>query len=67
MKAAVGDRACPFNALYWDFIAHHDRFAPNTRVAMTVRALDRMDPARLAAIRARAAAFLAATDAWEEV
>ena len=68
VKAAVGDRACPFNALYWDFIArHHDRFAQNNRMAMTVRTLERMDPARLAAIRARAAAFLAAMDAGQAV
>ena len=68
MKQAVSDRACPFNALYWDFIARrHDRFAQNNRMAMTVRALEHMNPARLAAIRARAAAFLAAMDAGEPV
>ncbi len=60
VKDAVGERACPFNFLYWDFIARHrERFAANARMAMPVRNLDRMPPERLAAIRARAAAFLA--------
>ena len=68
VKDATGERGCPFNALYWDFMArHHDRFAGNPRMSMTVRTLDRMDPARVAAIRSRAGTFLAAMDAGEEV
>ena len=68
VKDAVGERGCPFNALYWDFIARHkDRFAGNNRMAMPVRTLERMDPARLTAVRARAAGFLAAMDAGEAV
>ena len=58
-KAATGERACPFNFLYWDFIARHaDRFAANPRMAMPLRTLARMDATRLAAMRAQAAAFL---------
>ena len=68
VKDAAGDRGCPFNALYWDFMArHHDRFAGNQRMSMTIRTLERMDPPKLAAIRARAGTFLAAMDAGEEV
>ncbi len=68
VRQATGERGCPFNALYWDFIARHrDRFAQNPRMAMPVRNLDRMDPARLAAVRARAAGFLAAMDQGETV
>lgn len=59
-----GKKACPFNFLYWDFIARHaERFAANPRMAMPVRTLERMDPEKRAAIRADAAAFLAALDA----
>ena len=68
VKDAAGDRGCPFNALYWDFMArHHDRFAGNQRMSMTIRTLEKMDPPRLAAIRGRAATFLAAMDAGEKV
>ena len=67
-KTALGPKACPFNALYWDFIARHrDRFAGNTRMAMPVRTMERMDPAKLAALRSQAAGFLAAMDAGELV
>ncbi len=60
VKDATGDRGCPFNALYWDFMARHaERFAGNQRMAMPLRTLAKMDPARVGAIRARAASFLA--------
>ena len=63
VKLSVGEKACPFNALYWDFIARHsERFGQNPRMAMPVRTLAKMDSARVAAIRERAAGFLAAMD-----
>jgi deoxyribodipyrimidine photolyase-related protein len=68
VKDATGERGCPFNALYWDFMARHAaRFAGNQRMAMPLRNLDRMAPERVAALRARAAGFLAAMDAGEPV
>lgn len=55
-KARVGDRACPFNALYWDFFARHrERLSVNPRLGMVYRQLDRMDPAALSATQDRAA------------
>jgi len=34
----VGQGACPFNLLYWNFYeTHQDRFANNPRTAMMVR------------------------------
>ncbi|WP_376094671.1 cryptochrome/photolyase family protein [Roseomonas sp. CCTCC AB2023176] len=60
VKDATGERGCPFNALYWDFVARHrDRFAANPRMTPIVRTLERMDPKRVAAIRTRAASLLA--------
>jgi deoxyribodipyrimidine photolyase-related protein len=65
---SVGEGACPFNALYWDFIARHaDRFAGNNRMAMPVRTMQRMDREKLAGLRARAAEFLARMDRGERV
>ena len=58
-KDAVGPRACPFNFLYWDFIARHaEEFARNPRMAMPVMGLRKLRPEKLAAMRAKAQAFL---------
>jgi deoxyribodipyrimidine photolyase-related protein len=66
VKQATAENACPFNFLYWDFIARHAaRFASNPRMAMPLRNWDRMPADRRAAIRARAAAFLAGMEAGD--
>ena len=63
VKQATGPAACPFNFLYWDFIARHaERFASNVRMAMPLRNWQRMAPGRRDAIRAQAATFLAQLD-----
>jgi deoxyribodipyrimidine photolyase-related protein len=68
VKQAVGERACPFNALYWDFIARHaERFGTNPRMAMPVRTWAKMTAAKQAALREQAAAFLGRMEAGEVV
>jgi deoxyribodipyrimidine photolyase-related protein len=55
-KTAVGDTACPFTTLFWDFLARHQqRFDGHPRTALMWRNLARLDPERLAAIRTQAA------------
>lgn len=62
--ARGGPRACPFTALYWDFLdRHRDRWAANPRMRPMLRNLDRLDPAERAAARSRAAELRAAFDA----
>jgi deoxyribodipyrimidine photolyase-related protein len=56
VKDAIGEGACPFNALYWDFIARHeDRFSNNPRMAMPVRSWQKMTESKRNALRSRAA------------
>ena len=68
VKVKTGPGACPFNLLYWDFVARHaERFQNNPRMAQTVRSWQKMAPEKQAIIRADAAAILGRLDAGEVV
>ena len=55
-KARLGDRACPFNRLYWDFFARNgERLSANPRLAMVYRQLAKMHPEALIAAEDRTA------------
>ena len=57
-RRAEGELACPFTTLYWDFLARHrQRFGRHPRTALMWRNLERLEPRRLAAIRAQADAL----------
>ena len=59
VKEKASATACPFNALYWDFIArHHDQFLRNPRMAQIVRTYEKMTPEFRNALRERATLFL---------
>jgi deoxyribodipyrimidine photolyase-related protein len=63
-KQKTGEKACPFNYLYWDFLARNEeRLKGNPRLAMPYRTLARMDAERRAAISADARRFLSTLDA----
>ncbi len=60
VKQKTGPDACPFNALYWDFLARHERrFRRNRRMMQVYANWDRMTPDSRDSYRASAAAFLA--------
>lgn len=64
----TGERACPFNSLYWHFlIRHQDRLAGNHRMSMVYRNLERMDPARREAVWAWGESLLARLDRGERL
>ena len=54
-KKAVGEDACPFTTLYWDFLdRHQERFKGNHRMVMQYKNLERKDSDELVQIRKRA-------------
>lgn len=56
---SVGERACPFNALYWDFLARHrERFSRNARMPYVYATWDRMGAEKQTALRRQADAHL---------
>ena len=63
VKKRIGAKACPFNALYWDFLARNrEKLGGNQRLAMPYRNWDRMDAATQASLRDQAADFLDTLD-----
>ncbi len=59
VKQRTGPDACPFNALYWDFLARNaEKLASNQRLAMPYRNWAKMAPKVQAELRASAASFL---------
>ena len=55
----AGEKACPFNALYWDFLVRHqDTFRGNQRMPYVFSTWDKFAPEKQEAIRNQAASTL---------
>ncbi|MDI1246313.1 MAG: cryptochrome/photolyase family protein [Rhodoferax sp.] len=55
-KQRLGEAACPFNALYWDFYQRNaDKLERKPRIGMAYRQLAKMPPQELAALQVQAA------------
>lgn len=58
-KKRVGEDACPFNSLYWNFLDDKKQFfAKNNRIAMMLRLLEKIPAEDLVQIKLRAAQIL---------
>ncbi|MEI6031571.1 MAG: cryptochrome/photolyase family protein [Synechococcaceae cyanobacterium ELA739] len=56
VKTRSGPKACPYNALYWDFLMRHQELlALNPRMALMLRQLERIPPQERQAIQETAA------------
>jgi deoxyribodipyrimidine photolyase-related protein len=63
VKQKTGDKACPFNYLYWDFLArHNDKLANNQRLSMIYKTWDKMSAEKKKAIKDSAKKFLASDE-----
>jgi deoxyribodipyrimidine photolyase-related protein len=53
-KLRVGENACPFTTLYWDFLDRHkDEFVKNHRMSQQVNGLKRLSDLPELRVRAR--------------
>ena len=63
VKEKTGEKACPFNSLYWNFLAEkREHFEGNNRMAMMLSLLDKMDKTQLKELQKRAQQIIANPD-----
>ncbi|MEM7656954.1 MAG: cryptochrome/photolyase family protein [Bacteroidota bacterium] len=58
-KAKTGDKACPFNSLYWQFLMRHEeKLSNNPRMGMMYRLLEKKSEEDREALRSQAESYL---------
>jgi len=63
-KIRIGEKACPFNALYWDFFERNKKIlVKNPRIGMAYRQLKKMDNNSIAEFQQQAQRILDNLDA----
>jgi len=63
VKERLGEKACPFNSLYWNFLDDkREFFSNNPRMTMMLSLLDKINPAELAKIKQKAKALIRNVD-----
>ncbi len=68
VSTKTGEKACPFNLLYWHFLnRHRERFSSNARMGNMYRTWDRMDQEHRDRVLKEGDAFLARLEAGETV
>jgi deoxyribodipyrimidine photolyase-related protein len=68
VSAKTGEKACPFNLLYWHFLdRHRDRFSGNARMGNMYRTWDRMDAEKRETVLTEGDALLKRLDAGEVI
>ncbi len=59
-KERIGEKACPFNFFYWNFLEHHrDKLESQGRMSFILKNLDRMSEEEIQTIRQQATEWLA--------
>ena len=65
VKDKFGDKACPFNTLYWNFLDEKkEYFKGNQRMGMMLNLLKKIDPEELYKIKVKANAIIANMDSY---
>ncbi|MGZ9674930.1 cryptochrome/photolyase family protein [Flavobacterium sp. GNP001] len=65
VKDKFGDKACPFNSLYWNFLDEKkEYFKGNQRMAMMLNLLKKIDPEELYRIKLKANEIISNMDAY---